>query len=300
MAVNHLESVLTTAGLPADQVKALLGLKEDDQEFKPDQYVGTLRTNVEQQVVNDPKFYEGLTVEGLTKNAPNLLKTLEANQYGRAANILRSNVLKAVGMKEDDFKDLGDEGKKIEIFAPAFAKKLSEGKVTDKELQTKLMEATTQLEDLKKQQPELEQKYQSQADQTVADRTFNMIVLAQIAQVQGLKAPAKYVYKDVAAQLKNLYGFAITGDGLDAELRQKDKPDLKVLTKDNTKPLTLSDAIQAILVQDELVDTKKSTTKINGTVDVKTDQQTGLKVSGNVNKKIQDRIAQDSKAAGAK
>lgn len=289
--LKHLEQVITAAGLPADQVKALVELPEDAADFTPDTYVAPIRTNVETAVKNDPKFYEGLNKENLPKE---FVKQLEQEQYGRSAAQVRTNMMKALGLKEDDFKDLGDEGKKIEIFGPAFAKKIAEGKVTDKELQQKLIEANQKIEELTNQAPTIEEKYKAEYEGKVTDFQFQSSVLGHLASVQGLTAPPKYLQADIARQLKAKYGFAIE-DGV-VELRQKDKPTLKVLTDNGTKELTLAAAIEAILVADKLISGKK-VDKVETKVDINTDTS-GLKISKGVNDKIANRIAQDAKAGG--
>lgn len=292
MAQTHLEQVLTASGLPADQVKALVELPADAPEFKTDGFIAPIRTNVETAVKNDPKFYEGLNKENLPKE---FLKTLENEQYGRSAAVVRTNMMKALGLKEDDFKELGEEGKKIEVFGPAFAKKIAEGKVTDKELQQKLIDAHKELEEMKGQQPELEKKYKGEADQKIADYQFQTGVLSTLASVQGLKAPAKYLATGIVAQLKGKYAFEIV-EG-EPQLRQKDKPDLKVLV--DNKELTLSGAIQGILEADGLVE-KKGTTTQHSThkVDVDGDQTKGLKMHSGVKSKVEKRKAEDAKMGG--
>jgi hypothetical protein len=100
----------------------------------------------------------------------------------------------------------------------------------------------------------------------------------------------------ILAQLNGKYAFAVDGDTV--EIRQKDKPDLKVLVDNGTKPLTLEAAISSILETDGLVDKKKTTTTTTTTTKVDTGA-TGLKISTNVNDKINKRLAEDAKAGGA-
>lgn len=292
MAQTHLEQVLTATGMTADQVKALVELPADAKDFKTDDHTAVIRTNVETAVKNDPKFYEGLNKENLPKE---FLKQLETEQYGRSAAQVRTNMLKAIGLTEEDFKDLGDEGKKIDVFGPAFAKKLSEGKVTDKELQQKLIEANKQIETLQGGEAAIEKKYADKYTADVANYQIANGVLTTLASVQGLKAPAKYLANDITTQLKTKYAFEIV-DGM-PEIRQKDKPTLKVLTDNGTKELTLAGAIGEILKADGLVDEKKSTTTTTTTT-VKTDGD-GLKVSKHVNDKMSKRIEQDKANAGS-
>lgn len=292
--LKHLEEVLTATGLPADQVKALVELPEDSKDFKPDTYVATVRGTVETAVKNDPNFYTGLD----RKNIPEtFMKTLEAEQYGRSAAEVRGHLLKAFGWKEEDFKELGDEFKKIPVFSKAFAEKIASGKVTDKELQQKLIEANTEIERLKGAEPDLEKKYQGIADARVAEFQFGTAVITHLASVPGLKAPAKYLATDIGNTLKSMYAIVVENGVV--ELRQKDKPTLKVTTDNGTKVLTLGAAIDAIVKQDNLADPKSTKTE-KDTVKVEVDGEKGkLKVSSHVNDKMKARIEQDKKAAGS-
>jgi hypothetical protein len=288
----HLEQVLTAAGLPADQVKALVELPADAPEFKADVYTTPILTGLETKVINDPKFYEKINKENLPQA---FLKTLEQEQYGRAASQVRANVLKASGLTEKDFEALGEEGKKIDVFTPAFLKKVTEGKVTDKELQQKLIDAHKELEDLKGATPELEKKYKSEADQRVADYQFQSGVLTSLASVQGLKAPAKYLASGIIASLRGKYAFEIV-DG-EPELRQKENPTLKVLV--DNKPLTLAGAITALLEADSLVEKKGTkTTTSTAKVEVEGDGGKGLKIHSGVKAKMDKRLAEDAKLSG--
>jgi hypothetical protein len=292
MAQNHLEEVLKATGLPEDQVKALVELPADAADFKTDGYVAPIRTNVETQVKNDPKFYEGLNKDNLPKE---FVQKLEAEQYGRSAAIVRGNMLKAVGLTEKDFADLGEDGKKIDVFTPAFVKKLSEGKVTDKELQAKLIEANTKIQEMEAALPETEEKYKAEYATKIADFQIATGVINELASVPGLKAPAKYLADNVTNQLRAKYAFELVNGQV--EIRQKDKPTLKVLTDNGTKELTLAGAIDQILTADDLVDKKKATTTTTTTTKVDT-SETGLKISKNVDDKIKKRLAEDAKAGG--
>ena len=290
MAQNHIELVLKTAGLPDDQIKALNDLPEDSKDFKPDQFIAPIKSTFENQVKNDPKFYEGLNKENLPKE---FIQKLETEQYGRSASIVRQNILKTMGMSEKDFSDLGEDGKKLDIFLPAFVKKLSEGKVGDKELQAKLIEANTEIEKLKGQFPEIENKFKGEFESKMNDFAINQSILTILASVPGLTAPAKYVSERLIKDLKAKYGFSVEGDSV--ELRQKEKPTLKILIENGTKELTLTAAINQILEADGLVDKKRTTVTTQTTkVDV---GQNGLVMHQKVNDKVRKRIEEDQRAA---
>lgn len=291
---KHLEAVLTDTGLSAEQVKALVDLPEDAADFKTDDFVKGVHTVVETKVKNDPEFYKGLNKENMPKE---FLKVIESEQYGRAANIVRTNILKATGLSEKDFEALGEEGKKIDVFTPAFVKKVTEGKITDKELQAKLIEANQKIETLESGLPDIEKKYQGEYEGKIADYQFTTGVLTTLASVPGLKAPAKYLLTDIAAQLKGKYGFAIVNG--EVELRQKDHPDLKVLNKAGTEALTLKAAVETILTADALVDKKATTTTTTTTkLNVDGDEGKGLKIGKHVASKMDKRLEEDKKLAG--
>lgn len=289
MAQSHIVEVMKAAGLPEDQIKALTDLPDDTKDFKADGYVAPIHSTIEAKVKNDPKFYEGLNKENLPKE---FLKNLESEQYGRSASIVRANMLKAVGMSDKDFADLGEEGKKIDVFTPAFVKKLSEGKVGDKELQAKLMEANQKIEEMEANGPKLEEKFKTEFDAKINEFQFAASVLAQVASAPGLKVQAKYVAPDIANQLKAKYAFAIVDNVI--ELRQKEKPTLKAMNEKGTHELTLAEAIKNILEVDDLVDKKKTTTTTT-TTSVNTSGGS-LVMSKTVSDKIAKRKLEDAKA----
>lgn len=289
---KHLEEVLTATGLPADQVKALVELPEDTKDFKTDAYVAPIHTAIEGKVKNDPKFYEGINKENLPKE---FLQKLTAENYGAAAATVRHHMMKAVGLTEKEFADLGEDMKKMEIFTPAFVKKISEGKIGDKELQAKLMDANAEIEKLNTGLPEIEKKYKTEYETKISDFQFSAGVLGHLASVKDLTAPAKYLAGDITQQLRAKYGFEIVGNAI--ELRQKEKPTLKVLTDNGTKELTLAGAIDQILAAENLV-AKKSTKTETITTHVNTGEG-GLKISKNVSDKINKRKAEDEKISAA-
>lgn len=293
MAVKHLQEVATGAGMTADQVKALIDLPEDAADFKADTYVTPLREAVATAVRNDPKFYETINAENLPKE---VVKKFETEQYGRAASQVRGYMLKAVGLTEKEFADLGEEGKKLDVFTPAFAKKLAEGKVSDKQLQQTLIEANKKIEELEAGTPAIEKKYADQYEAKFAETQFNMHVLTNLAAVPGLKVQPGYVAGVIGAKLKAQYAVVLGEDGTPV-LRQKANPTLDVLV-DGKTPLTLAAAITAIANADNLVETKKKVDEKTGKTEVDKDGKGGLKISGHVNDKMARRLAEEAKANG--
>lgn len=290
MAQKHIDEVLTTAGLTADQVKALVELKEDAADFKADAYTAPIRTAAETQVKNDPEFYKTINKENLPKD---FLKTLESEQYGRAANIVRTQVLKAAGLAEKDFADLGEDGKKIEVFTPAFMKKVSEGKVTDRELQQKLADAQTEIEALQAKEPEIEKKHQTAAEQRIADFVFENKIVESIAEVKNLKVPPGYISSKVIDAVKEKFDFKVVGKTV--ELLQKGKD---LLAMEDNKPLKLAKAISDIITKElpEAVEKVRGTGSNSGKTGTVTGDKGELKISSHVHDKIQKRLEQDEKS----
>jgi hypothetical protein len=294
MAQQHLEQVLTAAGVPADTVKTIAGLAADAADFKPDEHVGVIRTGVETALKNDPKFYEGINKESIPAD---FLKKIEGEQYGRAANIVRTTMLKAAGMTEKDFEDLGDNAKKIEVFTPEFAKRLNKGDVTAKELQTKLMEANQQIEQLTAQGPELEKKYKSQYETDIAAFQLSGSALAHLAQAKGLNSPPAMVVGQIVANLKGKYAFAMV-NGV-PEPRDLKNPELKAMNAAKTAPLTFTEVMDEEMKVTGLIDPKKiEKTKGSDTI-VVDPEKGGLKMHKGVSSKVQNRLEQDKKNAGA-
>lgn len=293
MSLKHVEEVIKAAGLPAEEVKKLVDLPDDAADFKPDTHVTALRDNVATGLKNDPKFYEGLNLENLPKE---VTKALEQAQYGRAAAIARTNLLKASGLTEKDFADLGEDAKKLEVFTPALMKKFSEGKITDKQLQEALQAANTELEELKGNAPKLEEKYKGEYEKKIQAYEVRTGVLSAIAAVPGLKVSPKLVLSDTLEQLRSQYHLALVNG--DVVLRQLEKPELKVLTANNTKELTLADALTELLTKENAIDVeaaKKKTQQQTSSTTVESDKKGGLKL-GHTNDKVQKMLDSENKA----
>lgn len=292
---QHLEQVLTAAGLPPETVKTLVELPADHKDFKPEDHVVPIRTNVETMVKNDPKFYEGLNKENLPKE---FYQKLEAEQYGRSVNVAKSNLIKAAGLSDKDFADLGEDGKKLEVFTPAFIKKLTSGKVGSEELQAKLIEANQKIQAMETERPELEKTFETKYQGIAAIEKQGFVVLATLATIQGLKVPPDYIAEKITAELRDKYHIGIKG--VSGVIRQKDKTDLAVLTDNGTKELTLNGAIQAILVRDGLLeDPEKKTKTEDGKTKVDVTPEEGkLKINSHVDKKLKARLEADKKTSG--
>jgi len=283
--------VLKATGLAEDQIKALQELPDEVKDFKPESYTQPIYTAAETRLKNDPKFYDSLNKENLPKE---FLEKFRAENYGATAAVVRQHLLRGSGMTEKDFADMGEDFKKMDLFTPAFIKKVTEGKVGDKELQAKLIEANQEIVALKAKTPELETKYKTEFELKVQELAISNAVVTALSSVQGLKAPVEFVNEKITAILKSKYAL-VSENGI-VEVRQKDKPTLKALTANNTKELSLTEAINQILDERELID-KKATTREQQHIIVGSSEN-GLKISKHVKDKIDKLKAEDKVAAG--
>lgn len=281
MAQEHLNSLITASGLEATDIEAILALPaEGEQDLTA--YKGKIHTAIETEIKNDPKFWEGLDENNLNEG---LKKKIEAQQYGRAANIVRSKALKALGMKEDDLADLTDDEKKnVETFISKAAEKYASSKVSDKQLQADLQAARKKLEDLEADIPTREGKIKQEYETKFNSEKLDFIILAELAGIENLKAPAQYIVKELAASLKDENAFVI--NGLKATPKQKSNPNLDVL--EGSKALSLKDLIVKKLKADGLIaEPEKSGAQKGSTkVDVNPDGNGGLAISGHILEKI--------------
>lgn len=282
MAQEHLNALVTASGLEATDIETILALPAEDKTFTPDSYVGKIRTNIETQVKNDPKFWEGLDENNVHEG---LKKKIEAQQYGRAANIVRQKALKALGLKEEDLGELTDDEKKnLETYISKAGEKYAATKVSDKQLQADLLATRKKLEDLELDIPTREGKIKQDYETKFNNDKLDFIILAELATVENLKAPAQYLVQKLAAELKEENAFVVSG--LKATPKQKANPNLDIL--DGSKALTLKDLIVKKLTADGLIAEPAKPDRQQGQFKaaVEPDGTGGLAISGHVLDKI--------------
>ena len=252
MAEQHIQAVLTAAGIAATDFEALKALPADAADFKPDEYVGKVRTAVETALKNDPNFWNSLDENNVNET---FKKKIQDQQYGRAANIVRQKMLAGLGLTEEDFKDLPEDDKKrLETFAAKATERFVTTKAGDKEMQKDLLATRKKLEELEASLPEKETQYKTQYETQFQNQVIDYIVLAELATIEGLKAPANYIADKIAAELKSEYTLKV--NGMRAEPFQKSNPNLKVV--EGSKELGLKDLINKILTRDQLIGEKQS------------------------------------------
>lgn len=250
---SHIETLLTTVGVPAEDIAAVTGLKDTDT-FDPKPIVDKVKSSFQTQFQNDPTFFEGLTVEKLP---PQTRKKLDDNAFGRAQGIATQKVLKAFGMSEADYADLPEETReKFESLIPAIAEKYTKTKSGDKETQAQLIEARKQLE---KYGPDyektIEEKAKTEANKTISAAIFNASLVGELSSIAGLKIPAGDIAATASQIIQSKYGFERIGD-YGIELRQKANPNMKVLKNNSSQEMTLKEALTEIATERGWIDIK--------------------------------------------
>ncbi len=281
MAQEHLNNIITAAGIAKEDFDAILALPADAADFKPEDYVGKIKTNMETLVKNDPKFWEGLDENNVNDT---LKKKIEAQQYGRASNIVKQKTLKALGLKEEDLKNLSEEDKKqFEVYVSKAAETFAATKTGDKEMQKQLQEARQKLEDLETDIPTREGKIKQEYEAKYNNEKLDFIILAELGTLDNLKTPAKYLVDRLSKELKEENAFVV--NGLNANPKQKANPNLDIL--EGSKVLTLKDLIVKKLTADGMIG-EPATAKQSGTTKatVEPNGSGGLAISSHIADKI--------------
>lgn len=275
---------MTSVGLEQTDIDAVLALPADTQDFKPESYTGKIHTSIETKVKNDPSFWEGLDENNVNET---LKKKIEAQQYGRAANIVRQKTLKALGLKEEDLADIPEEERKnLETFISKAGEKYASSKAGDKELQKQLQETRKKLEDLEADIPVKETKLKQEYETAFNNEKLDFIILAELATIENLKAPAQYLASKITSELKSENNFVISG--MKAHPKQKANPALDIL--DGSKVVGLKDLIIKKLKADNLIEEKQAPPPRNGKVEVEPDGKGGLEISSHILDKINANI----------
>lgn len=240
--LKHVETILTSAGLAAEDIAALDKVPEAEHAtYDVKSIVDKVKNNYTTQIANDPSFFTDLTLEKLPAT---IKKQVENASFGRASKIVTDKFLKGIGLTEADYADLPQETKdKIELLIPAIAEKWTKTKSTDKQLQQDLIDARKQLE---KYGPDyettIENKHKTASEQRITAAIFNAALVGELSTIPGLKIAASDIAKTAKDILESKYGFERVGDYA-VELRQKDNPQMKVLKTGSSQELTLKEAL---------------------------------------------------------
>lgn len=285
--MKAVETLLSELGLEESKINELINA---DENYSIDDISSSLKSNISSQLKNSSEFWNELDEKNIP---PAFMKKIESQQYGRAANIVRQNLLKGLGMSEKDFADLGEDAKKIEVFSKELSKRLASGKVNDQTIQKELIEAREKIEELENSIPGIREEVSKKIIDEYNNEKINLIILSELSLVGGLKVPPKYIADKISDTLKNEYHINLNGNS--AELRQKENPQLKVLA--GSKEVTLRDAIVNFLKNDSLIEESGSGSGNppgKGRVTLEVGGSNGFSL-GHLNDKIKSRLIEEQK-----
>lgn len=292
---SHVETLLTTLGLPAEDASKIATLPEAEQasfDYKP--YAEKVRANYQTQFKNDPTFFSDITIENLP---PEVKRKLEGSQFARAANIARDRLLKGLGFTEADYADFTEEQKKeIDLFVPAIVEKYTKTKASDKQLQQDLINARKELE---KYGPDYENgiktKYESEANQKISSEILKATLIGELSGIPGLKIKPQTLAREANEILNSKYAFERIGD-YNFELRQKANPTLKALKEGSSKEVTLREALLEIATNEGWIDSVSGDGKGSGKVKIEPNGKGALQmvVPPHLADKISNKIATEA------
>lgn len=250
MAEQHIQ-LLTTLGLPKEQIDALEALTpETMKEWKPDDMVSAVQTNVKNTLSNDATFLASIPKE---KISPAILKEIEKGQYARFQNELVEVATKKLGLEDKDLTE--DDRKSIkglaEKMATSYLAKNGKGEGL-KDMQTKLSEALQGLETLKTQHTE---NLKTELEKINGANTAKLIKTLAKVELQGLEnvklaVAAGFISDPALAALSSKYAVVMdANDNLD--IKQKDNVALDVLDKGGKK-ITFSQALKEVVIEHKL------------------------------------------------
>jgi hypothetical protein len=287
---SPIETILTSVGIPAEDVTSIVSLSADDAEkFDANPYLEKVKGNYQTQFKNDPAFFSDITIDNLS---PEVKKKIEGGQFARAANIVKDKFLKALGMTEADYSDLSDDQRKeLDSFIPAIAEKFAKTKAGDKQLQQDLIEARKKLEGYDGYEEKVKTQYEKQSEEKITSAIFRANLIGELSRIPGLKISASDIAKTADEILSSKYAFERVGD-FGVELRQKANPQMKVLKNGSSHELTLSEALLEIATERNWVDKQPDSKNGSGKVTV-TPTHDGLKtvVPPHLQGKISSKIA---------
>lgn len=289
---NHVETLLTNLGIPAEDAARIIALPEADQAtFDNKIYTDQVKANYQTQLQNDPNFFNDMTIDKLP---PEIKKKIESSQFGRAAAIVRDKFLKGLGMTEADLADLTEDQKeKLEQYIPAVTDKYAKTKAGDKQLQADLIEARKKLESFEGYEDTIKTKYEGESNAKITSAIFNAALIGELSTIPGLKISASDIAKTANDILQSKYSFERIGDYA-VELRQKANPAMKVLKNGSSQELTLKEALSEIAAERGWVDKEQEGSKGGGVINIAPNGKGSLSmIPPHLQNKISKKIAEE-------
>lgn len=260
------ETILTTAGLPSEDVTKITTLSEEDQKtFDPTPYAEKIKANYQTQFKNDPTFFNDIKLENLT---PEVRKQIESGQYARATNIAKEKLAKALGFTEDQIKDLQTEDyKSLDFYVPAIAERYAKTKAGDKQLQADLIEERKKNEGYLGLEEKLKAKYEGETNLKITEVIKNAALISELSTIPNLKVKPSTLAREANEILTSKYAFERVSD-YSVELRQKANPTMKVLKGQTSQELTLKDALTEIAIAEGWIEADKGDGKGSGKIPI--------------------------------
>lgn len=252
MADQHVDQVLTAAGVSAEVLAELKALPADAADFTTDKYIAPVSLAFQTRLENDPEFLK--KVNTLEKLPAEVKKSIESGQYGRFMNETKE-VLKAKGFTDDEIKDMEKLGLKgfLNAGLDGYSKKSGAPEALTK-VQQDLADALRQKTDLTANQQKLIDDAVN-GEKSKSDLRFERWATTnEINALEGAKIGDKVLKFAVAPSLvsgpihegvKAQYAVILNPETERFELKQKAHPELDALGSDGKK-ITYQQAAVAV------------------------------------------------------
>lgn len=303
MAEQH-DKILAALGVNVDTLKKLNELTPEQlKEFKLDEYVAPITTTFETKFLNDNSFLKKLSADKLP---PEILKTIESNQYGRFMTEMKEVAEKELGLKIDGFTE--DENKSLKKF---FRKANQEYVATKAGDKTTLTDLQKQLATALQEKETVENSTQKKINDAISlekgkygSSIEKLVVKSYLTSLRDLgyelKANPEYIVDAVANKLKTSFSLNLNDD-FSIDLKQKDNPQLDVLDGGGKKK-TFNDALIETLTSDKMITKLEEGKDAQGkpvvTVKVEGDGKSSVipeYIAANINKNIEAEKAMATK-----
>lgn len=280
MAEQH-DQILTTLGLPADQIAALNAITPDQmKDFNADTFITPISQGMRTALLADNEFLKTIDV---TKLPEEVRKPLEQGQYGRFINEYKS-FLKEQGL---DITDLPDkEQNSLKALAKAgfdkHGKKIGAPEALQT-LQTQLQAAIAEKEGL---QTDWEKKHTEGISSVEAAANARVERMAAFVEVGGFKTvvPASMIADSIQTNLKAIYSITFNTETTSFEVKQKANPQLPVM--EGSKVLTYKDVLTKYMKDNNLLAAEKVEEVTKKVIPADGNGQT-RQIAGHIAKKIE-------------
>lgn len=250
MPEQHI-AIMKGLGFTDDQINTVETMTPEQlKEFKPDDLITGVQTNMKNVLSNDPAFLSSIPEDKIDKG---ILKKIESGQYARFQNELIEVATKKLGLEDKDLT--ADDRKSIKGLAEKMATVYlaKKGNVEGLQaMQKELAEAKQGLETLK---GEHETNLTKALEETNGKNTAKLIrtlAKVELQDLPGVKllVGAKMITEPVLAALNSKYTVVLNDDD-SFDLKQKTNPALDVLDKAGKK-VSFIQAMKEVVLENKL------------------------------------------------